>query len=353
MIRAWFFVVCLCTSDALIARQFTTVTDQLVHPWSMALVGDQQALVTERRGKLWRVDLSGNTRPVEIIGLPAIYASGQGGLFDVLPAHDFASSKRLFLSYAAGSASANATTLASARLQGNQLRDVTVLFQVSPMKSGAYHFGGRLAQLDDGTLLLTTGDGYHLMQQSQELDNHLGKLIRIHPDGSVPDDNPFVKRSDALPEIYSYGHRNPQGLTVSADGRIFLHEHGPKGGDEVNLIEPGLNYGWPAITYGVDYSGAEISPHQSLPGMQQPLLHWTPSIAPSGLCYQQQALFVGALKARKLLELSLEAGNIVAQQEIALPINERIRDVRCSPSGGLYILTDSPSGALYNLSPEG
>jgi glucose/arabinose dehydrogenase len=229
------------------------------------------------------------------------------------------------------------------------------------MKSTPHHFGGRMLFLPDKTLLLTTGDGFNYREQAQKLDNLLGKVIRITRDGSVPTNNPFLDQIDSRPEIWSYGHRNPQGLVRDPNtGTVYLHEHGARGGDELNLIEPGLNYGWPAITYGVDYNFAQISPYTELPGMEQPLVYWVPSIAPAGMAYYDDDLFpewrgdlfVAALAERSIRRLDLEDGRVVDQEVLFTELGQRMRDVRVGPDGALYLLTDSSEGTVLRVTPK-
>jgi len=263
------------------------------------------------------------------------------------------------LSYSIGSKSANALRVISARLEGNKLGSITTLFTASLTKDTPHHFGGRLALMPDSTLLITVGEGFDYREKAQSLDNHFGKLIRINKDGTAPADNPFVDREHALPEIWTWGHRNPQGLLVSADGTVWLHEHGPRGGDELNRIEPGKNYGWPAITHGVDYSGAYVSPFTEAEGMEQPVAYWTPSIAPSGFCeYQgdlfpqwQGNLFVAALAEKSVRRLVMENGKVKSQEIMFTELDQRIREVRAGPDGYLYLLTDSNEGKMLRISP--
>jgi glucose/arabinose dehydrogenase len=295
-----------------------------------------------------------------IEGTPATYVAGQGGYFDVVLDPEFATNRLVYLAYAEGTKRANRTAVMRARLEGDEFVETEVILRVEPDKNTAHHYGGRLAFLPDGTLLVTTGEGFTFRDQAQDLDSQFGKVLRINTDGSVPPDNPFAERGGRAAKIWSYGHRNPQGLAVDpVSGTVWLHEHGPRGGDEVNRIEPGRNYGWPAITYGVDYSGAQISPYTEYPGMEQPVTYWDPSIAPSGLAvYRGDAfpawrgnLFVGALKDRDVRRLAIENGAVVAEETLFEALGERIRDVRAGPDGFLYLLTDSSDGRLVRVSP--
>ena len=311
-------------------------------------------LVTERGGGLRRVR-PGSGVVADIAGVPAVYERSQGGLFDVMLDRDFERSGTLFLSYAHGTPDANVLRVARARLVDDALTDVTVLFDTAPTKDTPVHYGGRMVQLPDDSLLVTTGDGFDYREQAQRLDNTFGKTVRIRDDGTVPDDNPFVDRDGARPEIWTYGHRNPQGLVVDGrTGLVYLHEHGPRGGDELNVLEPGLNYGWPVTTFGLDYSGAKISPFTERPGMRQPLVHWTPSIAPAGMAWYggavfpewQGDLFVAALVEKSVRRIELRDGRVTSQEVLFEDLGERIRDVRAGPDGRLYLLTDSEQGRV-------
>lgn len=331
-----------------------TVAEGLRFPWCIAFLPNGDMLVTERGGTLRRIR-DGELMPQPIAGMPAVYERSQGGLFDVLPHPEFAANNQLYLSYAHGPPDANALRVARARLAGDSLVDLTVLFETAPVKSTPVHYGGRMVFLPDGTLLVTTGDGFDYREQAQGLDNLLGKTVRLRDDGIVPPDNPFTGAADARGEIWTYGHRNPQGLVVDREsGRVYLHEHGPRGGDELNLVEPGLNYGWPVITYGLDYSGARISPYKEYDGMVQPLVHWTPSIAPAGMTWYngdmfpewRGNLFVSSLVERSVRRIELVDGTVTNQTVMFTGLDERIRDVRAGPDGRLYLLTDSEKGRV-------
>ncbi len=339
-----------------------TLASGLDHPWSLAFLPDGRILISERAGRL-RIFADGKLRAEPVAGLPEVHAQSQAGLFDLLPAKDFASSSWLYFSYAHGTAKASTTRVARAKLVDNQLTDLEVLFTAAAMRDTSAHYGGRLGWMADGTLLLTLGDGFDSRERAQALDDHFGKIIRINADGSVPKDNPFVGQADARPEIYSYGHRNVQGLAVitAADGseQVYAHEHGPRGGDELNRILPGKNYGWPLATFGIDYSGAQISPFTELENTQASLLHWTPSIAPGGLAYYNDArfpawagsFFVAALAERSLRQVRLKADGSNQQIKLLDELGERLRDVRVGPDGALYLLTDSDNGRLLRFAP--
>lgn len=339
--------------------KITVVAEGLEYPWSLAFLPNKEMLLTERAGRL-RMIRDGVLIEYDVRGLPDIYVHGQGGLFDVLVDPEFDRNRRIYLSFSAGRATANALHVISARLEGATLRDVKTILEVSPTKNTPHHFGGRMALLPDGTLLVSSGDGFDFREQSQSLKSMLGKMLRINTDGSIPDDNPFVGRADARPEILSYGHRNPQGVVVTRDGKIWIHEHGPKGGDELNLITPGKNYGWPAITYGMDYSGAYVSPFTTAAGMEQPLVYWTPSIAPAGMTEYQGAafpewqgnLFVAALVEKSVRRLTLDGTSVVSQETMFMNLDTRFRDVRTGPDGFLYLLTDANPGAVLRVTPR-
>ena len=341
--------------------QYTTetVAENLELPWSLAFLPDSSMLVTERPGRL-RIILNGELLEASIAGVPDVYFAGQGGLFDVVPDPDFASNQTIYLSYSYGDRNANATRILRAVLDGNELRDQEVIFSVEPYKKGALHFGGRITFLPDGTLLMPTGDGFTYREEAQKLDTLLGKIVRIHRDGSIPEDNPFAGREDARPEIWTNGHRNPQAILFDpVSGNVYAHEHGPRGGDELNLIEPGRNYGWPVITYGRDYNYASITPYTEYPGMEQPLVDWTPSIAPAGITIYwgdlfpgwRGDLFVSALVERAIRRIDMENGQVVGQELLFSELGERMRDVRVGPGGALYLLTDSTDGRVLRVTP--
>jgi glucose/arabinose dehydrogenase len=338
-----------------------TVTEGLEHPWSLAFLPDGRMLVTERVGRLRIIEQDGRLNPQPVAGLPEVFAAAQAGLMEVQLDPEFASNQQIYLTYAYGTAKANNTRLAKARLVDGQLQDVQVLFSALPAKAGAAHYGGRLAFLPDNSLVLTLGDGYDLREQAQDRSNHVGKIVRLNRDGSIPKDNPLVGQSGTAAEIYSLGHRNVQGIVYDAElQRLYSHEHGPRGGDELNLIEPGNNYGWPLITYGIDYTGAQISPYTELPGLQQPLLHWTPSVAPSSLTIYrgelfpqwQGDLFASTLAERSVRRIRLQDGKLAGEEVLFEELEARIRDVRSGPDGALYLLTDSGNGQLLRVLPS-
>ena len=337
-----------------------TVAKGLEHPWSVAFLPDGRMLVTERPGRLNLLDSRGKL--VRISGLPAIAAGGQGGLLDVALAPDFSASRRIVFSFTEPRGQANGTSVAVARLSPNAERidDVKIIFRQEPSYANAMHFGGRLVFARDGTLFITLGERFALMDQAQNLSNHLGKIVRINLDGSVPRDNPFVGQSDKKPEIWSYGHRNVQAAAIHPQtGALWTVEHGAKGGDEINIPEAGKNYGWPVIAYGKHYSGAKIGFGTSAQGMEQPIYVWDPSIAPSGMAFVTSdrypqwkgQLLVGALAGESVSRLTLDGARIATEERMLSSLKERIRDVRQAPDGFIYLLTDNPEGRLLRLNP--
>lgn len=338
-----------------------TLAEGLVNPWSLAFLPDGSILVTERDGKL-RVIRDGKLVETPVAGVPTAYVKSQGGFFDILLHPDFATNRTIFLSYAAGTPDKNATRVISATFDGAALSDIKTIFETRTKKNTPVHYGGRLALLPDRTLLITVGDGFDFREKAQDLSSGLGKTVRVNLDGSIPADNPFASKEGALPEIWSYGHRNEQGLAVdAATGTVWATEHGPMGGDELNIIEPGANYGWPIATYGLDYSGAQITPFTEYEGTRQPVKYWRPSIGPSGLAVIQGDLFagwkgdllVGALAKTALHRLDIENGAVVGEERYL--VGERVRDVREGPDGAIYVTTEdhdgAPVGKVLRLTP--
>lgn len=337
-----------------------TLTEGLEHPWSLAFLPDGRMLVTERVGRLRLIEADGRLVEDPIAGLPEAFIAAQAGLMEVALDPDYPDNRWLYLSYAHGDAEANNTRLIRARLVGDELRDVDVLFTAQPLKAGAAHYGGRIAFLADKTLVLTLGDGFDWREQAQNPGNHLGKIVRLNRDGSVPPDNPLLALQGAAPEIYSLGHRNVQGIVFDAEhDRLYSHEHGPRGGDELNLIQAGQNYGWPLATFGVDYTGARVSPYTELPGLVAPLLHWSPSVAPSSLALYRGALFpdwqgdlfAATLAERSVRRIRVRDGMLAGEEVLFEELGERIRDVRSGPGGALYLLTDNAEGRLLRVVP--
>jgi aldose sugar dehydrogenase len=339
----------------------TEIAKGLDHPWSMAFLPDGSILVTERVGRL-RLIKGGSLQSEPIAGVPAVHTGSQAGLFDIVLHPKFAENNIVYLTYAAGTAAANGTQVARARFDGNALQDLKVIFKAMPLKDTDNHYGGRLAFLGDGTFALTIGEGFEYREKAQDLTSDLGKIVRLNEDGSVPQDNPYLGQSSVRPEIYTWGHRNEQGLAFDEQsGRLYETEHGPRGGDELNIIVARRNYGWPVITYGMDYSGAYVSPYTQRPGLEQPVIYWTPSIAPSGLAVYhgdkfpawRGDLFVGALAFKHLRRVHLdEHGNVIDQEQLLNDLNWRIRDVRAAPDGYLYVCTDEADGRVLRLEPE-
>ena len=344
----------------LLTVDYQVVSDGLEHPWSVAFLPDGRFLVSERPGRLRIIEADGRLLAQPVGGLPAIEANGQGGLLDVVLHPHFTSNRWVYFSYNEAGRGGMGTAVARGRLQGMQLQDTQVLFRMSPKSSGGRHFGSRLVFDRQGYLFVTLGDRGD-RPRAQDLGDHAGSVIRLHDDGTIPADNPFVGRKGTRPEIYSYGHRNIQGATLHPDtGRLWTHEHGPQGGDEINLPAAGVNHGWPVITFGVNYViGTQIGEGTHKVGMAQPLYYWVPSIAPSGMAfYQGEAfpawqgdLFVGSLKFGLLVRLKIHDGEIIHEERLLEGELGRIRDVRVGPDGLLYLLTDASNGHLVRLRP--
>ena len=341
------------------------VAGKLDHPWGLAFVDNGRMLVTEKPGRMRLIEADGKVGG-PIAGLPDVDARGQGGLLDVLADSGFARNRIVYFCYSepAANGSGNSTALAAARLadDGKRLENMKVLFSQKPKFASQAHFGCRIVESADGKLFLTLGDRFRRMQDAQTLDNHHGKVVRINKDGSVPPDNPYAKQAGALPEIWSHGHRNMQGAAMGPDGKLWTHEHGAQGGDEINRPEAGRNYGWPVITHGENYGGGPIGEGLTAkPGMEQPVHYWVPSIAPSGMAFLkserygkawQGNLFVGSLKFRHLDRIELRDGKVVKEEKLLQDVGQRIRDVREGPDGLLYVLTDADAGQLLRLVPS-
>jgi glucose/arabinose dehydrogenase len=347
-------------ADKVQSYQLTVLHNQLHYPWALVFLPDGDMLLTERSGTLKRLSGDGTERFSIRPQLPQLLQASQAGLQDIALMPDFAQNAGVVISYACGTLTANNTCLASAVLTDNGLSDIKRIFQAQPLKSGAAHFGGRIAFLPDNSLVLTLGDGFDYREQAQNPANHLGKIVRLNIDGSVPQDNPFVDKAGYAAEIFSLGHRNVQGIFYDAPGQtLYSHEHGPRGGDELNIITAGNNYGWPVATYGIDYTGARISPFTTFDTMQDAIWGWTPSIAPAGMTLYrgelfpdwQGNIFVAALAAKSVSRLQIENRKVVSEQVLFTELKQRIRDVRSGPDGALYLLTDSDNGQLIKVTP--
>ena len=339
-----------------------TVAGGLVNPWALAFLPDGRMLVTERPGRMRIVTRDGKLSP-PIDGVPQVAASGQGGLHDVVLDRTFAQNQMIYFCFAEPAGGGARTAMARAKLVDGaapRLDDVKVIFRQEGPLSNGYHFGCRIVQMPDNNLFLTLGEHAAFPREAQNLENHLGKIVRIRPDGTVPPDNPFVAKPGAKPEIWSYGHRNSQGAAINpATGKFWEHEHGPRGGDEINIPEAGKNYGWPVIGFGIDYSGAKIHESTAKPGMEQPIKYWVPSIAPSGMAFYSGKLmpawrgnlFVGALAGQMLVRLEVNGDKVGNEERLLGGLGERIRDVREGPDGALYLVTDNRSGRILRVAP--
>ncbi|MCB1755629.1 MAG: PQQ-dependent sugar dehydrogenase [Gammaproteobacteria bacterium] len=368
----WFVVFFLCCSGLLAQQAIEESTEKgriraqvlasgLDHPWSLAFLPDGRMLVTERSGRLQLLDADGGVIG-SVAGLPPVAVRGQGGLLDVAVHPDFARNQLIYLSWVARGEGGTGTEVGRARFdeQTRALHDLDVLFRLTPKSGTSRHFGSRLIFDGKGFLLITLGDRGE-MERAQKLDDHAGSVIRLTEDGEIPPDNPFVGRDGARAEIFSYGHRNIQGAFLHpSTGELWVHEHGPQGGDELNIARTGNNYGWPVITYGVNYgSGTKIGEGQEKPGMQQPLYYWVPSIAPSGMTFYtgdrfkewQGNIFVGSLAFQTLVRLEVDGEKITHEERMFERRLGRIRDVRTGPDGLLYLLTDSSNGMLLRVEP--
>lgn len=342
--------------------KLTEIETGLVSPWAVTELPEGGFLITEKIGNLLQISKSGERMSIK--GLPDdIFVSGQGGLLDIALAPDFASTSEVYMSYAYGNAEANGTALLRAKLSDGQLQNKTIIFRASPPKSADSHFGSRIAFLPDDTLVLSLGDGFAYREDAQKPDTHLGKLVRLTRDGGVPQDNPFIGKSkdgrEFKPQIYSLGHRNVQGLAYDAQTNVlWQHEHGPRGGDELNIITAGANYGWPLATTGLDYQGARITPFKTFEGTLDPIHDWVPSIAPSGLAIYRGDMFpewngdalIGGLASRDLRRVDLENGKSVGEEDLLSDLNVRVRDVRVAKDGGILVLVEGgANGKLLKL----
>ena len=341
-----------------------TVASGLDHPWGLQFLPDGRMIVTERPGRLRLVTAKGQLSP-PVAGVPAVLTnSGQAGLFDVALDPGFAQNHTLYLAYFERRPNGQGLSVARAKFEDGaspRLADLKVIFRAQPETGPAINLGGRLVANKDGTLFVTVGDRFTERDKAQDLSADNGKIVRINTDGSIPKDNPFASRKGARGEIWTLGHRNPEGLAIRpSDGSLWDVEHGAKGGDEINLVKPGHNYGWPVITYGVDYSGEKIGEGRAKPGMDQPVYYWDPSIAPSGMAFYtgdlfpqwKGNLFIGALKFKDVRRLVMKGDRIVGEEVLLSSLNERIRDIRQGPDGALYIRTDNAKGRILKLAPK-
>ncbi len=342
------------------AVRVETVAKGLENPWALAFLPDGRILVTERPGRLRIVERDGRvSKPLD--NVPRVLARGQGGLLDVALDPRFSENRFVYLSYAEpGEGNTAGTAVARGRLAEGKLDDVQVIYRQQPKMEGGGHFGSRLVFARDGTLFVTQGDRMGYRERAQDLSSGLGKIVRINADGSVPKDNPFVGRTGVRPEIWSYGHRNVQSAVLHPDtGQLWTVEHGARGGDELNHPEAGNNYGWPIITYGVDYSGAKIGEGTAKPGMEQPVFYWDPVIAPSGMAFYtgdafpdwKGSILIGSLTPGLLVRLTLKDGRVAREERYLGDLGERIRDVQQGPDGLIYLATDSRDGRILRVIP--
>ncbi|HYC84137.1 MAG TPA: PQQ-dependent sugar dehydrogenase [Chryseosolibacter sp.] len=333
-----------------------TVSTTLENPWGIAFLPDGRILVTEREGRIVQFK-DGKQLAEEIQNVPAVFANGQGGLLDIKLHPDYESNGWIYLTYSKPGQGGGGTTLSRTKLDGNAFVEFQELFSAQPFTNSGSHFGSRIAFDGKGYIFFSSGERGE-MQNAQNLGNHLGKILRLHDDGRVPNDNPFVNKTGAKPEIWSYGNRNPQGVVYDdATGTLWAHEHGPKGGDELNRIEKGKNYGWPSITYGINYDGNPITDKTEQEGMEQPVTYWVPSIAPCGMAILKgdkfpgwkSNLLIGALAFRHVARVVIEDGKYVKQEKLLDQV-ARVRAVEESPEGFIYVATEGP-GMLLKLSP--
>jgi glucose/arabinose dehydrogenase len=363
MVRSLLLTLCaalLWSNAAAQSLRPVVVAKSLEHPWALAFLPEGHLLVTERPGRMRIVERDGKLGE-PLAGLPAVVAAGQGGLLDVSLHPQFASNRLVYWTYSEAGDGGASTAVARGRLDGNRLADVQVIFRQLPkVGGGSNHFGSRLVWSRDGTLFVGLGDRFNRKDDAQTLDNHMGKLVRIDADGKAPADNPFAARAGARPEIWSYGHRNIQGAALHPDsGQLWTVEHGPQGGDELNVPAAGANHGWPVITYGRNYGiGTKIGEGTERDDIAPPIHYWAPtSIAPSGMAFLTSDrypgwkgnLFIGALRGSHLVRLELDGRKVVREEQLLTDRNPRIRDVRQGPDGWLYVLTDSPDGQIWRL----
>ena len=354
-----------CEVRSNVAFEVTVLARGLAKPWSVEPLPGGDLLVTEKPGRMRIISATGELGQ-PITGVPAVDARGQGGLLDVALSPDFGSDRTIFWSFSEPRDGGNGTSVARGVLTTDRRRldEVRVIFRAMPTYDGNLHYGSRLAFGTDGMLYVTLGERSDLAvrPQAQQMNSHMGKIVRINPaDGSAPSDNPFVGQSNALPEIWSVGHRNVQAATFDSQGRLWEVEHGARGGDELNLVEKGKNYGWPLVAYGIEYSGSPIpSSVTSRSGFEQPVYYWDPVIAPSGMQFYtgdafpewRGSLFIGALKEMRLVRLTLENDRVTGEEHLLVDRRQRVRDVRQGPDGALYVVTDQDNGELWKIAPR-
>ena len=344
--------------SAMGSYRLVTLTKDLEQPWGMAFLPDGRMLITERPGRL-RVFANGKLERTPLAGVPKVVHGGQGGLLDVCLHPQFERNRTLYLSFSGEGEGGACTVVARAELGDGGIARATRIYEALPRAGGGLHFGSRIAFDRQGFMYVTAGERYQ-MRRAQNLMDLGGKVARLHDDGKVPQDNPFVGRNEARPEIFTWGHRNPQGLAMHpGSGRMWLTEHGPRGGDELNLLKPGANYGWPLATHGIDYSGAIISNNKSLPGMEDPVRVWVPSISPCGLMFYtgdkfpgwKGSAFTGALSSNALYRIELDGERYRTEERLVSNQLPYIRDVRQGPDGLIYLVTHADDGGLYRLEP--
>ena len=336
----------------------TTIASGLVHPWGMVFLPDGHLLVTERPGRL-RLLGAGNTLSEPLAGIPEVFNQGQGGLLDVALDPDFASSRLVYLSFAEPGEGGASTAVGRGRLEDNGITGFEVFFRQRPKVPGPNHFGGRIVFSPEGSLFLTTGERFKF-EPAQDLSNHLGTIVRVNPDGSVPGDNPFVDQANAEDEIWTYGHRNIEAAAIQPEtGALWIAEMGPRGGDELNLIEPGRNYGWPVVSWGRHYGGRDIPDPPTCPQFADARKHWTPVISPSGMAFYTGDMFpawrgsalIGGLTAQGVVRVAFDGLEVTGEERI--PLGARIREVEQAPDGSVYVLTDQDDGDIWRLgTPE-
>ncbi|MDB2414800.1 PQQ-dependent sugar dehydrogenase [Rickettsiales bacterium] len=360
ILALFFLTIAFNRAFAEIKIDMEVVAEGLEHPWSLCFFSDGRMLVTERPGRMRIVTQDGYVSS-PISGLPKVFNEGQGGLLDVIIDPEFEKNRFIYFSYAEQENSVAGTAVARAKLKNSKIEDITVIFRQYPKTDGENHFGSRLAFAKDGTLFVTLGERFDEMDEAQNPENHLGSIVRINPDGSIPEDNPFIDNIKMKPEIWSYGHRNVQGAALNPiTGQLWTHEHGPRGGDEINIPEAGKNYGWPKASYGIHYWMIPIKSNHSSQGFEEPVYHWTPSIAPSGMTFYtgnifpqwKGNLFLGALAGKHLVRLTLDGNKVLNEEKLLDDMEYRIRDVKQSPDGYLYVITDSQNGKILRITPH-